>query len=155
MTLISCINKENSQSFHVGHKKSSEKKSGEKKSGEKKSGEKKQSYLKSYLKNVNRYLGKENKPASTKNYPECYKKTLANRFYYRRNTENSKKKPAEVNKKTGKTPYHEISTLIDSFQPVISSCKNLKKGNHTLRNNFDLFLFLNYLIFWLPCLHYI
>jgi hypothetical protein len=142
MTLIRCINKEYSQSFHVGHKKSTEKKSGEKK----------QSYLKSYMKTVNRYLDKENKPASTKNYPECYKKTLANRFYYRRNTENSKKKPAEVNKKTGKTPYHEISTLIDSFQHINSSCKNLKKGNHKLCNHFDLFLFLNYLIFLLTML---
>lgn len=118
--------KEYSQSFHMEQKKSMMNK---------------KSFLESKTKNTNRYVDKENirsenKPSTTKHYPESTKKTLANRFYFRRHTETTKKKPAEVKKKTDKTPYHEISNLIESFKPINSSCKNLKQSKYLIYSLF-------------------
>jgi len=75
--------KEMSQSFHVGQKRIHKHKN---------------SYLESYINTVNRYAGKENNNKNDKHLnptSEGYKKTIASRLYYRRNTADCGRKKSE------------------------------------------------------------
>jgi len=100
--------KELSQSFHTGQKPKIAK----------------NGYLENYIKTVNRYISKEKTPSETsKNKLEqpstsCkrQKKTSLNQFYFRRNTESIDQQKCKP-KEDKKMQYHEISTLIQHFQP--------------------------------------